>query len=101
MAADSLTPGIAGFISHDIPRSGATPPRAVLEAFQWEPPSQGSGFLSCFMNNYGNIRLLVTSETAEGVLASAMSLPDRGLRGSLNAREGVLTTGDVPFGARR
>jgi len=85
MAAGSLTPGIAAS-SHMIylGRSHSLP-RAVLEAFQWEPPSQGSGFLSCFMNNYGNIRLLVTSETAEGVLASAMSLLDRGLRGSLNA----------------
>ena len=86
MEADSLTPGIADS-SHVIylGRSHSLP-RAVLEAFQWEPPSQGSGFLSCFMNNYGNIRLLVTSETAKGVLASAMSLLDRRLRGSLNAK---------------
>ncbi len=86
LSVRSVTPRIADS-SHMIylGRSRSFP-RSVLKAFHWEPPSQEGSFLSCFVNNYGRLRLLITSETAEGILGGATSLLDRGLRSSLNAR---------------
>lgn len=96
LSAGSVTPGIANS-SHMIylGRSRSFP-RSVLEAFRWEPTSQEGSFLSCFVNTYGKLRLLVASETAEGVLDGAISLLDHGLRGRLNARRVFLSPMKAP-----
>ncbi len=86
LSVGSVTPGIADSSHMIYLGRGGSFPRSVLKAFHWEPPSQETSFLSCFVNNYGKLRLLITSETAEGILGGATPLLDRGLRGSLNAR---------------
>ena len=68
-------------------------PLPVLEAFRSETPPGDKGFLSAFVDPYGKFRLLVTSDTAEGVLSGVLSLMDRSLRERFDMRRAFITPG--------
>ncbi len=68
-------------------------PLPVLQAFRSETPPGDKGFLSAFVDSYGKFRLLVTSDTAGGVLSGTLSLMDLSLRDRFDTRRAFITPG--------